>query len=140
MDELTRAITRARSANSEARQRWAALKADLEFMEASLFLGCDYKSLGSNEETRKVSFKVNVLGKDEKHATLTRMLADAETERESTGVVLENLLDQRRAYENALRAEFIKGRYGVSVVVKLDDDEYGEFELSVMAETYFESI
>jgi len=138
MDQLTQAIIRARSANSEARQHWASLKEELEFVEASLFLGCDYKSLGSNEQTRQAAFKVNVLANNEHYVALANQLFDDETEKESTGVVLENLLDQRRAYENQLRAEFIKGRYGVSVVVELNDD-YNEFELSVMAEKYFDN-
>ena len=139
MDELTMAIIKARSANSEARMRYNSIKADLDFWEASLFLGCDYKELGSNETIRQAAFKVNVLGENVQHQNLTRQLQDAETEKESTGVVLENLLDQRRAYENQLRAEFIKGRYGVSVTID-PGDAYDEFELSVMAETYFESI
>ena len=138
MDQLTQAIIRARSANSEARQHWASLKEELEFVEASLFLGCDYKSLGSNEQTRQAAFKVNVLANNEHYVALANQLFDDETEKESTGVVLENLLDQRRAYENQLRAEFIKGWYGVSVVVELNDD-YGDFELSVMAEKYFDN-
>ena len=138
MDQLTQAIIRARSANSEARQHWASLKEELEFVEATLFLECDYKSLGSNDPTRRAAFEVNVLNEDMQYTAGAHLLANAETEMESTGVVLENLLDQRRAYENQLRAEFIKGRYGVSVVVELNDD-YNEFELSVMAEKYFDN-
>lgn len=139
MDQLTAAITAARSANSEARQNHAALKEDLAFLEASLFLGCNYKDLGSNEVTRQAAFKVNVLAQNQQYVNMAMQLQDAETEKESTGVVLENLLDQRRAYENQLRAEFIKGRYGVSVVVDQNED-YGDFELSVMAEEYFKDI
>ena len=139
MDELTRGIIEARSANSEARQRHTSLKEELEFVEASLFLGCDYKSLGSNETIRKQAFMVNVLSKNSDYRTAKRLLQDAETEKESTQVVLESLLDQRRAYENALRAEFIKGRYGVIVAVEASES-YGDFELSVMDEEFFNSI
>ena len=138
MDQLTQAIIRARSANSEARQHWASLKEELEFVEATLFLGCDYKSLGSNDPTRQAAFKVNVLANNAHYVALSRQLFDCDTEKESTSVVLENLLDQRRAYENQLRAEFIKGRYGVSIVVELNDD-YNDFELTVMSEKYFDN-
>lgn len=138
MDELTMAIIRARTENGEARQRHSEIKEQLEFLEASLFLACDYKSLGSNEETRKAAFKVNVLANNAEHRRLAGELHQAEIDKDDTYIVLENLLDQRRAYENKLRAEFIKGRYGVNITVE-PGDNYDDFELS-MAETYFESI
>jgi len=139
MDELTRRIIKTRIAHSAAKTLHADAKEGLGFMEASLFLGCDYKGLGPNEATRKAAFRVNVLDANTDWKALYSQVLEYETAKDNAGIELETLLDQRRAYENALRAEFIKGRYGVIVAVERSDD-YDEFELSVMSEEYFKTI
>lgn len=136
MDNLTQAIISKRNQHSEAKLRHRELKEELDLLEASLFLSCDYKELGSNEAMRKAKFAVDVLAKDEQCARLNGQLLRAEELKDVTWVELENLIDQRRAYENALRAAFIKGRYGVIVTVEHNDD-YSDFELQVMDELYF---
>lgn len=139
MDELTQKIIAARQQLSAFKQEYAEAKDALDLREAELFMECDYKALGSNEAIRKAKFAANVLAADAQCVQLKGRAIRAEREKDNAYTALECLLDQRRAYENALRAEFIKGRYGVSVVVE-SSDGFAGFELSVMEEKFFDSI
>ena len=137
MDTLTNEIITARQAHSAAKLHYNEVKEQLDLIEASLFLECDYKGLGSNEAIRKAAFAVNVLAKDARAVQLKGALAKAEQVKENTWVTLENLLEQRRDYENRIRAEFLHQRYNVIVTTNGSCDDFGDFEQSVMAEEYF---
>lgn len=114
MDKLTMAIIEARQNHTAARQVLATSKESLELVEAELFLGCDYKALGSNEAERKIRFDA-LKRANSRWQSAARALAVAEVQRDATADILAAAEDCRRAFENALKAGYLEKQFGFTV-------------------------
>jgi len=125
MDKLTMTIIETRQNHTAARQVLATAKESLELVEAEIFMGCDYKSLGSNEAERKVRFD-SLKRADPRWRFAARALAAAEMQRDATADTLAAAEDCRRAFENALKAAYLEKQFGFTV----NPDSFDLFNLA----------
>jgi hypothetical protein len=134
MMKFADSLKKSRERATAARATHDDLKEALELREAALYLSMDYKGLGSNEGERKMRF-TEALGSDIEYCRLKGQLNKAEVEKYISADALTAIEDARRDYENGLRVAFLKAKYGYE-----EAENYADFEESVMADEYFQSV